>query len=256
MLFFRFDDLEEFALGVAVARVALANVGEMDVHEVLEVRAGDLLGRPAPVVLMRHYRSIVQGVDLLDEALTVLSPPSPVPRKAACGAAAPVQQVFLLVPAAVFVFVVGDFVGPVPRRGVKDVLKGAEFALREDGEEVVGDVESVGAIEEAEALAEGGGEADVGEGGLVAYKAELGEGEGTGVVGDAVVESASRALGRAGHSRFSPGCLVGISVEARRLRLIRTSTVVETLERCGEGIFGSLCWRPAACKDLSLRYCD
>ncbi len=151
------DDGEELALGVAVARVALADVGEGDVDEGFVVCFLDLLQLPAGVGGGGAGEDFggVEAVHLLHAALPVLAPPAAVAGEAAGGGAAPVEGVFFGGPGHVGGFVVADFAVPVPGAGVEDVLEGAQFALREDGEEVVHDAEGVGAVEEAVCFLEG-----------------------------------------------------------------------------------------------------
>lgn len=79
----------------------------------------------------------------------------------------------LLVPGDVVALHVVHFAVPVPGTRVDDILEGGHLGLGEDGEEVVHDVEGVGALEEAVRAGEGGGVADVGEGGGVVDEAEV-----------------------------------------------------------------------------------
>ena len=170
----RLDDLEVFLLGVAVPRVALADVRELDVEEVGVLRARDFLDAPVGGVrrgaVVLEKLGGIEVVDFLDEELAVLVAPAAVAGEAACCGSPPVHFVFFLLPVMVVAFSVGHFFGPVPGGRVEDVLVRADFALGEDGEEVVDDVVRVGAVEEAEAIAERGREADVGEGGFVGYE--------------------------------------------------------------------------------------
>ena len=144
------NDAEEFVLGGAVARVALADVGEVDVKKGFVVLSRDVLDMPFHfsaygLILVDQRR--VEGVDLLYSALAMLAPPAAVAGEAPGRGAPPVHFVFLVFPGVVLGFFVRDFVGPVPGGGVEDILEGADFALGEDGEEIVDDVEGVGAVE-------------------------------------------------------------------------------------------------------------
>ena len=175
MLFSRLDDLEVFSLRVTVPWVTLSDVRELDVEKVAVFGARHLLDPPVRCVdggaSVLQYLGGAKVVDFLYEELPVLTPPAAVAGETAGCGAPPVHLVLLLVPVEVVTFTVGHFVGPVPGRGVEDVLVGADFALGEDGEEVVHDVVGVGPVEEAEAVAEGRREADVREGRLVGYEA-------------------------------------------------------------------------------------
>ena len=146
----------------------------------------------------------------------MLPTPAAVAGEAAGRAAAPVQRTCLAVPTGVALGFVGDFADPVPGGGVQDVLEGGDFGLREDGEKVVGYVEGVGAVEEAEGALEGRRIADVGEGGGVVDEAEGARGkEGGGVVRCKVQEGrADRRVRWTGHAGIGPGRLVGEAVES------------------------------------------
>lgn len=96
-------DLEVLALGVAVARVTLADVRELDVEVVCQLlhrgrfEVPDGVGWVRDVVVVEHGGG-ADGLDLLQEALAVLTPPASVAGEAACGAAAPVHGCVLLGP--------------------------------------------------------------------------------------------------------------------------------------------------------------
>ena len=68
-------------------------------------------------------------------------------------------------------FLVGDFAVPVPRAWVEDVLKAAHFALAEDWEQVMDDVEGIWSVEEAMARSKGWTVADIGESSMVVHEA-------------------------------------------------------------------------------------
>lgn len=106
----------------------------------------------------------------VDEALAHHAFPGAVARDAFGGGAAPEEGVFFFSERRVWVFVggvVGDFVDVVPRGGVEDVGVAGDFALGEDGEELMGGFEGGGAEVEAVEVAEvglmagGGGEGPV-----------------------------------------------------------------------------------------------
>jgi len=241
-LFSVFLNLKELLLRAAVARVALAYVGEVDVHEMFVFAAVDFLGRPFGLLVgagVDEDLGGVGGVDFGDEALAVLAAPAAVATEAAGCGAAPVELVGLGGPGGVFGLVVGDLVGPVPGRGVDDVGVGGDLALGEDGEEVVDDVEGVGAVEEAKGLAEGGGEADVGHGGGVVDEAEVADGVFADVVEALVVfDCAGGAVRGAGHAGVDPCWLMGEDVEAGKRGAVEFGAVVEALGLLGEFVLG------------------
>lgn len=118
------SDVEEFLLGIAVAGVALANVGEVYVDEVFERAAIDIgnsvctgVGGPDEDLCF------VGCIKSLDDVLPVLTAPSAIAREAASCRAAPVESVSFIFPACVVTFVVFDFPYPVPRAWVQDVLE-------------------------------------------------------------------------------------------------------------------------------------
>lgn len=81
----------------------------------------------------------------------------------------------------------------------------------------MGDFECVGTVEEAVRCAERGAIADICEGGLIGYKAEVGEGEGGGGVAGGRVVVTGGAIGGAGEAGVSPDWLVREFVEAQHV---------------------------------------
>lgn len=220
----RLDGAEILALGVTVARVALANVGELDVEILRHVRGADLFFTPHRLgggrVVEFEDLGLVQGLDLCEEPLAMLAPPATVARKPARRAAAPVHGGLFLLPRHIAILLVGDAAHVVPRRRVQDVLEAGDLGLGEDGKQLVRHVEGVGSIEKAKRPFHGRRVANVAERGGVADEAEWDTRVGGCVVRTGVVQAdASWAVWRTRQARVAPGRLVGKTIEARRLVL-------------------------------------
>ena len=110
---------------------------------------------------------LVHGLDLGEKYLTMLTTPASVARKPTGGTASPIHGGGLVLPGHVTFGFVLDARHVVPRRGIENVLEAGYFGLGEDGEEVVGDIKSIGTIEEAKSFFEARRIANVGECGCV-----------------------------------------------------------------------------------------
>lgn len=106
----------------------------------------------------------------MDEALARHAFPGTVAGDTFGGGAAPEEGVFFFGERRVWVFVggvVGDFVDVVPGGGVENVGVAGDFALGEDGEQLVGGFEGSGAkveaveVTEVGLMAGGGGECPI-----------------------------------------------------------------------------------------------
>ena len=126
------DHLEELLLRIAVAGVALPDVAELDVDEVLQGSAVDVLYGEFGVGLgigAGEDVHFVRCVETLDNVLAVLSSPAAIAAEAAGRGATPVEAVGLVLPGRVVIRVVAHFAEPIPRAGVEDVLEARDFGL-------------------------------------------------------------------------------------------------------------------------------
>src|SRR2546423_4956619 len=101
----------------------------------------------------------------------MLASPTTIPGEASGSAPTPVHLIGFVCPVAVFPAIIRHLSDPVPRARIEDILKRRNLGLREDGKEVMRDVEGIGAIKKAESSLQGGRVAYIREGSSIVDEA-------------------------------------------------------------------------------------